>query len=87
MTKYNLRKSGTTSQLHIFKTKQSNKGGCIDEALVSVCREVNINDTHGILLSCLSEEEIKTECSKLESQVCSDCISHLYGGTKLLTAP
>ncbi len=79
MAKYNLRKSGTTNQLHIFKTKQSNKGGCIDEALVSVCSEVNINDTNGILLPCLSEEEIITECAKIESKVCSNCISYLNG--------
>jgi hypothetical protein len=76
-TAYNLRESGVTKLLHVFQTKRSKFGDCYDEAIVSLCKDVNINDAKELKHACLSAEQLIETAKNSDIELCDKCLDCL----------
>lgn len=79
MKAYTLKKRKDTEEYHLFEGIFLDNDKCNTHQIkISVCEEMNINQSEKNIFTCKKEQEARENCAKEGRKVCGTCVSHLY---------
>lgn len=75
---YTLKKHEDSGELHLFKGKFNEDGGCTSGPK-SICQRMDKGDAEEKnVFSCQNEDDARMSCAKKGRAVCGTCVSSLY---------